>query len=224
MAVTADPGRRLSSVDVVGVDEHARLVRWGNWAALAAGGVSAAVSVPQLWQAQVGRTPRAVALVCGATSTSWTYGQVDAAANRLARWLVGRGVGAGDVVALVGRRCAQAVIAIVAVWKTGAAYLPIDAAHPRARVKFMLDDAKPVVAVCTAGFGQRLDGLGVQVIEVDDPAIATQPADPLPEPEAANLAYLIYTSGTTGTPKAVAITHHNITYFSSLWPLLAGHR
>ncbi|OOK65018.1 AMP-binding enzyme family protein [Mycobacterium kansasii] len=68
-------------------------------------------------------------------------------------------------------------------------------------MKFMLDDAKPVVAVCTAGFGQRLDGLGVQVIEVDDPAIATQPADPLPEPEAANLAYLIYTSGTTGTPK-----------------------
>ncbi|BCI89080.1 hypothetical protein NIIDMKKI_42860 [Mycobacterium kansasii] len=93
VAVTADPGRRLSSVDVVGVDEHARLVRWGNWAALAAGGVSAAVSVPQLWQAQVGRTPRAVALVCGATSTSWTYGQVDAAANRLARWLVGRGWG-----------------------------------------------------------------------------------------------------------------------------------
>ncbi|ORB98712.1 non-ribosomal peptide synthetase, partial [Mycobacterium kansasii] len=219
VAVTADPGRRLSSVDVVGVDEHARLVRWGNWAALAAGGVSAAVSVPQLWQAQVGRTPRAVALVCGATSTSWTYGQVDAAANRLARWLVGRGVGAGDVVALVGRRCAQAVIAIVAVWKTGAAYLPIDAAHPRARVKFMLDDAKPVVAVCTAGFGQRLDGLGVQVIEVDDPAIATQPADPLPEPEAANLAYLIYTSGTTGTPKAVAITHHNITeLFAGLHP------
>ncbi|WP_258048435.1 AMP-binding protein, partial [Mycobacterium kansasii] len=201
------------------MDEHARLVRWGNWAALAAGGVSAAVSVPQLWQAQVGRTPRAVALVCGATSTSWTYGQVDAAANRLARWLVGRGVGAGDVVALVGRRCAQAVIAIVAVWKTGAAYLPIDAAHPRARVKFMLDDAKPVVAVCTAGFGQRLDGLGVQVIEVDDPAIATQPADPLPEPEAANLAYLIYTSGTTGTPKAVAITHHNITeLFAGLHP------
>ncbi|ETZ99997.1 AMP-binding enzyme family protein [Mycobacterium kansasii 824] len=128
-------------------------------------------------------------------------------------------MGAGDVVALVGRRCAQAVIAIVAVWKTGAAYLPIDAAHPRARVKFMLDDAKPVVAVCTAGFGQRLDGLGVQVIEVDDPAIATQPADPLPEPEAANLAYLIYTSGTTGTPKAVAITHHNITeLFAGLHP------
>ncbi|OOK65029.1 AMP-binding enzyme family protein [Mycobacterium kansasii] len=86
-------------------------------------------------------------------------------------------------------------------------------------MKFMLDDAKPVVAVCTAGFGQRLDGLGVQVIEVDDPAIATQPADPLPEPEAANLAYLIYTSGTTGTPKAVAITHHNITeLFAGLHP------
>ncbi|GFP47285.1 hypothetical protein MKANGN_11630 [Mycobacterium kansasii] len=147
-------------------------------------------------------------------------GQVDAAANRLARWLVGRGVGAGDVVAalVMLRAAAQAVIASCGAVEDGMrlAYLPLMRLIRAARVKFMLDDAKPVVAVCTAGFGQRLDGLGVQVIEVDDPAIATQPADPLPSRRRP-------TSPTSSTPrahhrhpKAVAITHHNITELFAL--------
>ncbi|KAA1235199.1 AMP-binding protein, partial [Mycobacterium simiae] len=96
------------------------------------------------------------------------------------------------------------------VLKTGAAYLPIDPALPRARVEFMLADAAPAVAVSTTGLAGRLAGYGLRVINVNDPAIDTQPATALPGPAPQDMAYLIYTSGTTGTPKGVAITHHNV--------------
>ncbi|WP_156656069.1 AMP-binding protein, partial [Mycobacterium sp. 852002-51971_SCH5477799-a] len=121
------------------------------------------------------------------------------------------GVGAGQCVALLLSRSAQAITAMVAVLKTGAAYLPIDAAAPAARIEFMLTDAAPVAVVSTAQLRSRLDGFGVPVLEVDDPAVDDQPTTGLPAPAAEDLAYLIYTSGTTGIPKGVAITHHNVT-------------
>ena len=101
-------------------------------------------------------------------------------------------------------------MAILAVLKTGAAYLPIDPAHPEARINFMLGDAAPIAAITTAGLRSRLDGHDLLIIDVDDSAIATQPITGLPAPSPDDIAYLIYTSGTTGTPKGVAITHQNV--------------
>ena len=95
--------------------------------------------------------------------------------------------------------------------KTGAAYVPIDPAHPAARMEFMLGDAAPIAAVTTADLARRLDGCDVPVIDVDDPRIDAQPSTALPAPAADEIAYLIYTSGTTGVPKGVAITHRNVT-------------
>ncbi|MCV7440570.1 AMP-binding protein, partial [Mycobacterium seoulense] len=114
-------------------------------------------------------------------------------------------------VALVAERCAEAVVAILAVLKTGAAYLPIDPGLPTARIEFMLADAIPVAAIVTPELRSRLDGTDLAVIDFDDPEIATQSrsAPPVPDPE--NIAYIIYTSGTTGVPKGVAVTHHNVT-------------
>ncbi len=100
---------------------------------------------------------------------------------------------------------------MLAVLKTGAAYLPIDPAHPRSRVEFMLADAAPIAAITTAGLADRLDGCDLPVIDVDDAAIGAQPSTALPAPAADDLAYMIYTSGTTGVPKGVAITHRNVT-------------
>jgi amino acid adenylation domain-containing protein len=108
-------------------------------------------------------------------------------------------------------RSAEAVVAIVAVLKSGAAYLPIDPVVPGARIGFMLDDAAPSVVVTTADLVDRLDGFDVVVIDVNDPAVAAQPSTALPAPSPGDIAYLIYTSGTTGTPKGVAVTHHNVT-------------
>ena len=87
-----------------------------------------------------------------------TYREVEEAANRLAHLLAGQGAGPGQCVALLLERSAEAVMAILAVLKTGAAYLPIDPAVPPARIGFMVADAAPIAAITTAGLRWRLDG------------------------------------------------------------------
>jgi amino acid adenylation domain-containing protein len=129
----------------------------------------------------------------------------------LAHLLAGQGAGPGQCVALLFSRSAEAIVAMLAVLKTGAAYLPIDPALPAAPIGFMLADAAPIAAITTADLAGRLDGFGVVVIDVNDPAIDTQPSTALPAPAPDDLAYIIYTSGTTGVPKGVAVTHHNVT-------------
>ena len=171
VAMTADPGRRLSSVDVLDEGEHARLDEIGNRAVLTES--PAGVSVPVLFAAQVARTPEAVALTFG--DLSMTYRELDEAANRLAHLLSGYGVGPGACVALLLERSAQAVVAMLAVLKTGAAYLPIDPALPAARIGFMLADAAPIAAITTTGLAERLDGCDLLVIDVDDARVVDSP-------------------------------------------------
>ncbi len=169
VAMTVDPTRRLSSVDVLDAGEHARLDEWGNRAVLTQPATATAVSIPALFAAQVARTPEAVALVCG--EHSWTYRELEEAANRLAHLLAAHGAGPGERVALLLSRSAEAIVAILAVLKTGAAYLPIDPALPAARIGFMLADAAPIAAITTTGLADRLDGYELLVIDVDDPRI-----------------------------------------------------
>ncbi len=113
--------------------------------------------------------------------------------------------------ALLLPRTDDAVAAILAVLKTGAAYLPIDPAHPDARIEFVLGDAAPVAAITTADLRSRLEPFDVPVIDVNDPAVDPQPSDVLLAPTPDDIAYIIYTSGTTGKPKGVAVTHRNVT-------------
>ena len=161
-----------------------------------------------VFAAQVARTPEAVALSFG--GRSMTYRELEEAANRLAHLLAGQGAGPGQCVALLFSRSAEAIVAILAVLKTGAAYLPIDPALPAARIGFMVADAAPIAAITTTGLADRLDGCDLLVIDVDDPRIDSYPSTGLPAPAADDIAYIIYTSGTTGVPKGVAITHHNV--------------
>nr|CRL66696.1 linear gramicidin synthetase subunit D [Mycolicibacterium malmesburyense] len=206
-ALIADPSRRLSSIDVLDEGEHTRLDVWGNNAALTAP-ASRVMSIPALFANQVARVPQAVALTF--RDRSMTYRELDEASNRLAHLLIGYGAGPGERVALLFNRSLEAIVAIMAVLKTGAAYLPIDSAHPAARIEFMLDDAAPLVAVSSTTLASRLNGRELPVIDIDDPRIAEQPSDALPAPESDEMAYIIYTSGTTGVPKGVAITHRNV--------------
>ena len=168
VAMTADPTRRLSSMDLLDGGEHVRLDGWGNRAVLTQPAPTP-VSIPVLFAAQVARTPEAVAVSCG--GRSWTYRELDEAANRLAHLLAGQGVGPGQCVALLFSRSAEAIVAILAVLKTGAAYLPIDPGLPAARIGFMLADAAPIAAITTTGLADRLDGCDLLVIDVDDPGI-----------------------------------------------------
>ncbi|WP_109752317.1 non-ribosomal peptide synthase/polyketide synthase, partial [Mycolicibacterium fortuitum] len=219
LAMTTDTDRRLSSIDLLGAVEHAHLDAIGNRAALARS-TRASVSVPALFAEQVARSPEAVAV--SSAGQSLTYRGLDEAANRLARLMIGSGAGPGTCVALLLERSAEAIVAMLAALKTGAAYLAIDPALPAARVEFMLADAAPVVAVTTAGLADRLDGYRLQVIDIHAPEAAGQPAAPLagptPEPAPDDLAYLIYTSGTTGLPKGVAVTHDNLSHLARSTP------
>lgn len=206
--MSADPTRTLLSMDLLDDDDHDRLDEWGNRAVLTEPAAEP-VSIPVVFAVQVERAPETVALVC--RDRSWTYRELDQITNRIAHLLAGNGAGPGEVVGLLVPRSGEAIIGLLAILKTGAAYLPIDPAHPDERIKFMMSDAGPVAVLSTADLGSRFDGLDVSVIEIDDPLIDGQPSSALPTPEPDDLAYMTYTSGTTGVPKAVAVTHHNVT-------------
>ena len=213
-AMTADPARRLLSIDLLDAGEHARLDEIGNRAVLSE--PAAPASIPALFAEHVQRAPAAVAVTFG--TRSMTYRELDEAANRLAHLLADQGAGPGQCVALLLERSAQAVVAMLAVLKAGAAYLPIDPVHPDARIEFTLADAAPITVITSAGLADRLDGCDLLVIDVDDPRIDARPSTALPAPAADDIAYIIYTSGTTGVPKGVVITHHNLTHLAESLP------
>ncbi|MBV8177946.1 MAG: AMP-binding protein, partial [Mycobacterium sp.] len=208
VAMTADPTRRLSSMDLLDEAEHACLDGWGNRTVLTQPAPTPG-SIPAVFAAQAARTPEAVAVTFAGRSL--TYPELDEASNRLAHLLVGHGAGPGECVSLLFSRSAEAIVAILAVLKTGAAYLPIDPAVPAARMQFMLADATPIAAITSASLRSRLDGCDLLVLDINDARIHTQPTTPLPCPAPDDIAHIIYTSGTTGVPKGVAVTHHNVT-------------
>ncbi|MFD3834553.1 amino acid adenylation domain-containing protein, partial [Streptomyces sp. NPDC058621] len=147
------------------------------------------------------------------------YAELDGRANRLARLLVGRGVGPESVVGVCLERGIDLVVALLAVSKAGAAYLPIDPAYPAERAKFMLADAGAVCAVTSLGLGSVLPQSLAQVM-LDEAgtvqALTGIDASPLPEADrggallAAHPAWVIYTSGSTGRPKGVVVPHAGV--------------
>ncbi|MFE4944770.1 amino acid adenylation domain-containing protein [Streptomyces sp. NPDC056641] len=169
------------------------------------GAASDPVTLPALFEAQVRRRPEAPALTCGDTTLS--YGELNARANRLARLLIARGAGPERLVALVLERSADLVVAVLAVLKSGAGYLPLDPAHPGERVRQTLSDADPVLVVTN----ERIASPRPQIVlDGTDPA-AAYPADDLRlAVDPRSVAYVIYTSGSTGTPKGVVVSHHNV--------------
>ncbi|MFD3699421.1 amino acid adenylation domain-containing protein [Streptomyces sp. NPDC058646] len=175
---------------------------------------TADLSWPAAFEQQVRRTPDAVALVC--EERELTYAELNAEANRLARLLAARGAGAEDVVAVAVPRSPELVVALLAVMKTGAAYLPLDADHPQDRILYMLDDAGARTVVTTRELGAALpDAPGVTRLLLDDPAVAAERAaldagDPDLPIALDQAAYVIYTSGSTGRPKGVVVSHDGV--------------
>src|SRR5262249_28228407 len=152
-------------------DEHTHLDTIGNRTVLTQP-PPAPVSIPALFTTQVARTPEAVAVTF--EGRSLTYRELDEAANQVAHLLAAHGAGPGQRVALLFSRSAEVIVAILAVLKSGAAYLPIDPAVPAARIEFMLTDAAPIAAITTTGLRPRLDGCDLVVIDITDPRIDGQ--------------------------------------------------
>ncbi|WP_433686436.1 amino acid adenylation domain-containing protein [Micromonospora carbonacea] len=205
-AFTTDPARPVGRIDLVSGEER---TGW-NPPPPVVGDDDPTVAV--LFERQAAESPHAPAVVGG--SARWTFAELNDRANRLARLLAARGVGAEDIVALALPRTADAITAILAVLKAGAAYLPLDPAYPPARVAAMLADARPALLVTAAGAGVAADG--VDRVLVDDPALGAlaggnlTDADRARPARAQHPAYVIYTSGSTGRPKGVVVTHRNL--------------
>jgi nonribosomal peptide synthetase DhbF len=154
-------------------------------------------------------------VVCGERELS--YAELDRRANRLARYLVSRGAGPERIVALALPRGELMVVALLAVMKAGAAYLPVDPDYPAARIAFMLADACPALLVSDSETAGRLPAGDVPVVVLDrgdtSSQIAGLPGVPVTDDERiaplriGNAAYVTYTSGSTGTPKGVVVTH-----------------
>ncbi|MFJ2192060.1 amino acid adenylation domain-containing protein [Kitasatospora sp. NPDC087861] len=161
-------------------------------------------TVPELFARQAERTPDAVAVVDG--DRALTYRRLDELAGRLAGRLIGRGVRRGDRVAVLMERSADLVVTLLAVWKAGAAYVPVDAAYPARRVAFMVADSGASLVACSAAAGDSVPE-GVESIVVTDDVsgdASTVPVCP------GDLAYVMYTSGSTGVPKGAAVPHRSV--------------
>ena len=212
---TGSPGQPVADVDLL-LDGERRLLleEWNDTAADVP-----PVTVADLFEAQAAATPERTALV--AAGGTFTFAELNRRANRLARVLVEQGAAPELYVGLLLPRTADAVVALLAVLKAGAGYLPIDPDHPARRIELMLADSAPVVLLTTEAMrasAEAAAGHGtVRVIAVDEPATAARlaglserditdgerHAPPIP----ATPACLVYTSGSTGTPKGVVIEH-----------------
>ncbi|MEV0932503.1 amino acid adenylation domain-containing protein [Streptomyces phaeochromogenes] len=208
--VTADPSVPVSRVDVLDTAERERILSGWN---VTTHEVPRA-TLAELFEAQVTRTPDATAVVFDGTEV--TYGELNARANRLARVLVERGARPEERVAVMMDRSADLVVSLLAVVKTGAAYVPIDPAYPADRITYMLNDAQATVLVThQAMAGAADDGVTRIVTDVPDiaAALSAMAGENLADHERgaallpAHPAYVIYTSGSTGRPKGVVVSH-----------------
>ncbi|WP_231686197.1 non-ribosomal peptide synthetase, partial [Ralstonia pseudosolanacearum] len=208
-AIVAVPGCRISEIDLLD-DEDRRLLQ--GWNATAQPVPDR--SIPALFEQQVARDPEAIAIVCG--DHRFTYADLNARANRLAHHLIGLGVRTEDRIAVLLDDSTDFVVAIAAVLKAGAVYTPLSSRYPDERKQWIMADAAAGVLLVKGETPEGLRGMPGRVIDLDDPALARQPAtNPGRAIAPDQLAYVIYTSGSTGRPKGVAVTHANIASFAA---------
>jgi amino acid adenylation domain-containing protein len=203
-AVVREPDGRLSELPVLTTSErHQLAVEWTDTFRRHPGDLR----LHERFEAQAARTPDEAAVVHGEI---WvTYRELEARANRLARALVAAGAGRETRVGICLPRTPDLVASLLAVWKAGAAYVPMDPAYPEERLAYMLEDSGAAVLVAGPG---AADGLAARVSVVLRPdELAGDEADDAGSPAVPgsvdDLAYVIYTSGSTGRPKGVAIAH-----------------
>ncbi|MEU8376613.1 non-ribosomal peptide synthase/polyketide synthase [Micromonospora sp. NPDC048894] len=209
-AALTRPEEPISRIDLLDAQERACIL--GSWSRPAPEQpvpAGAQRNLVREFEAAARRHPDAVAVT--GEDGELTYAELDAAANRLAHLFARHGAGPERFVALALPRRTELVVAILAVLKSGAAYLPIDPGYPADRIAFMLADAQPALIVGTAGVRSRIDAGDVRWVLLDDVDLTGLPdTPPVTEPAAEHPAYVIYTSGSTGTPKGVAVTHANV--------------
>lgn len=220
-AVVAETAQPIARLELLLPEERQQVLREWNATAHALPQKNASA----MFEEQAGCTPYADAVVFEDISIS--YNELNKQANRLAYLLIARGVGPERIVALALPRCVEMVVAILAILKTGAAYLPLDPDYPSDRIAYMLEDARPLCLLTVMEAASALPDLdAVTKLILDGPTVINElvqqndhnlgDADRLAHLSPLNPAYVIYTSGSTGRPKGVMLT------FGSLTNLLIG--
>ncbi|RKH66938.1 non-ribosomal peptide synthetase [Corallococcus aberystwythensis] len=200
----AHPDRPVAALSLLSEEERRQVVVTWN----AAKDPSFAPGLMHRWvEAQVARTPDAIAVTDG--ESSLTYARLEARANQLAHHLIALGVTPGGVVGLcLERSSLDMPVAVLATLKAGAAYVPLDPAYPREHLAMMLEDTRPPVVLAHASFVGSLPPARIVTLEEQTAALAARPESPpaveVP-PEAG--CYVIFTSGSTGRPKGIAMSH-----------------
>ena len=207
--MVADPSVAVGRLGVTSESTRGSVVeRWNS-----TGEAASRSSVPELFRRQADASPDAVAVMD--TGRTLSYADLDRESDRLAGHLAGMGVRRGDHVGVVMARGADLFVALLAIWKAGAAYVPVNVDYPPERIERMLADAGASVAVCMAATRNAVPD-GVEPVVVDAPAVegARHEAPPLTV-GAHDVAYVMYTSGSTGTPKGVAVPHGSVAALAS---------
>jgi amino acid adenylation domain-containing protein len=203
-AITTDPGTPVDELALLTLGERHRML--AQWNATGTEGPGFGL-LHELVEAQVVRAPAAGAIIFA--DRVLTYTDLNERANRLARWLRGQGAIPGTLVAVCAERSPELAVALLAVLKAGAGYVPLDPGHPDERIAFLLQDSDPMLVLTQERLAARLSGAGIPVVLVDRPGPwQAQPGTDLAAlagPD--DVASVIYTSGSTGRPKAVPNTH-----------------
>ena len=220
-AMADDPDAPVLDLHCLGSEERTLLVHtWNPDATDTAPINTAPINTPPInmvdrWRDRVRRSPDAVALI--GSDRSLTYADADAESERLAARLHGSGAGPGATVGIILDRSVDAILAMLATLKSGAAYLPLDRSYPSERLQHMLTDSGARVLVTASSLRSSIAPLveplpGLAVVELDDDTIDADTIDGARPGPAETIttdtpAYIIYTSGSTGTPKGVVVSH-----------------
>ncbi|MFP2903719.1 MupA/Atu3671 family FMN-dependent luciferase-like monooxygenase [Pyxidicoccus sp. 3LFB2] len=203
--IVANPRRPLATLPMLTEAERQQLVLGWNQTRVP---YSRERLIHQLIEQQAATRPSKIALECDGQSL--TYADLNQQANRLAHHLRALGAGPGILVGALFERSLEMVVTLLAILKAGSAYVPLDPAHPRERMNFLLDDSRVAIVVTQAGLAERLPAHAAKAVCLDRDAAALA-SRPVTDPE--NLAtadapaYVIYTSGSTGEPKGVVVEH-----------------
>lgn len=214
-AAVAEPDCQITHLNILLPAEHLALA--AEWQQTVPQGPSATIT--ERFEAQAELHPDAIAVSCEGQLLS--YGELNARANRLARLLMAQNIGPERIVALALPRSPDMIVALLAVLKAGAVYLPLDPSYPLERLAYMLEDTKPACILTSAGLVSALpdSGAGERIILDADETVrriaAYPPSNPADNERSGSLtplspAYIIYTSGSTGRPKGVMIPHQNV--------------
>ncbi|MDQ0297941.1 nonribosomal peptide synthetase DhbF [Salibacterium salarium] len=212
--VAVYPDQSIMMLDIMGFKERNKLlVEWNGSMEM-----SPKDDLPTLFEKQVEEQNNKCAVVCNGDLLS--YIELNEQANQLAHFLIKRGVGPEDFVALALPRSVEMIVGMLAILKSGAAYLPLDPNYPRERISYMINDANPVCIITNSQLSSEFFYQESPLVVIDDPDVVvalesypnmnpgdvdrSKPLNPF------HPAYIIYTSGSTGNPKGVVIPHHNV--------------